>query len=520
MWGDWHISKYLEVNLPTLLAEGNFPALSVHCEITYYIYTAEMDLERIRSEPSIQALLYYMKLEFRLIGAEALVDPIAAHHAVWDEATEQAIRDDSYVLLMPPDVAWSNGSFAHIGRLLDAGKKAIFMTYLRAESESFASALKGYRQPDSNTISVTGSQLVEICLHTLHPLMAAYLRGSDHFPIHPEMMLWAVPNEGLLCRILAREMFIFNPSTMGLNGVKLLATNLDPRLIHVIADSDDLFAVSLAPISKELEWYRWPRAADPGVIGEWWLEYDSWINDIIAGTKLRWHFSSATEQTWRARERGADVFLRRAAAAREGRRLFHTARELTCTLAAAMIATAVQVGVMPHVARGRGGALVFLPVNRAFDDYPRAQIEPLFDVGGERDLARLMRRHFVPICAPVQALSLEACLGSLDSVDLSAADGATLRITRSTSGLEVNNARVLGGATLSGQNKVYLVERLLKPIVGSATMCTSVLGSVQYSAPQAAGSDRVATTPATGGFVPDRRQWNRRQRTGHDPIAR
>jgi hypothetical protein len=30
VWGDWHISKYRDLNLPTLLAEGNFPALAEH----------------------------------------------------------------------------------------------------------------------------------------------------------------------------------------------------------------------------------------------------------------------------------------------------------------------------------------------------------------------------------------------------------------------------------------------------------------------------------------------------------
>jgi len=464
VWGDWHTSKYVNLNVPTLLAEGNFQALSRHCHITYLIYTSQADMEHVRRAPAVQALSRIMDLEYRTIAAEELQNPIAAHHAIWATATERARKDGCYILNLPPDTAWSNGSFGHIGRLIDAGKKLIFMTYLRAESESFTAAIQGYRQSCSEAIEVSGTQLVKICLQTLHPLMAAYLRGSSHFPYHSEMMLWTVPHEGVLCRVLAREMFFYDPAMVKLNAVGLLETNLDPALIHVIDDSDDLFAVSLAPFDKEIEWYRWARNANPGRIAEWWLEYDSWINDFIAGANIRWHFRPMTAQLWQTREQGANIFLRRAAATREGRRLWGTARSIACTTAARLLATAVQTGAISRIARGRGGALVFMPINSAFAEYPPRLVDHLHDVAGERDLAQLMRRHFVPSEHPVEPLSLEDRLGSSRQIDLFAADGTTLRFIRRDGRLEVNGVRLVGGPIPSGKQRIYLIERLLAPI--------------------------------------------------------
>lgn len=473
VWGDWHVSKHIDLNLPTLLAGGNFPALSKHCDLTYLIYTSRADMERMRRAPAVRALSSFMKLEFRTIATEALQNPIAAHHDVWAQAMAQASNEGSFILLMPPDVAWSDGSFEHIGRLLEAGKKAIFMTYLRADSESFATTLRAYTRSGSAAISVSGAQLVEICLHTLHPLMAAYLRDSSHFPIHREMMLWTVPHEGLLCRMLAREMFVYDPAMMKLNGQNLLESSLDPAHIHVVDDSDDLFAVSLAPFEKESEWYQWPRVADPDEIAEWWLDYDSWVNDLVAGAKLRWHIRPVNEEVWQGRERGADVFLRRAAAMREGRRLFRTARSLACTTGSRLLATAVQSGIISRVARGRGGALVFIPVNNAFAEHPPQLIDHLHDVGGERDLARLMRRHFVPHEHAVEPPTIEARLGSAGVTDLVAADGTPLRVIRRDGQLEVNGVRVVGGPISSGKHHVYLIERLLAPIVLTAGPSTA-----------------------------------------------
>lgn len=481
MWGDWHISKYLELNLPTLLAEGNFPALSGYCDIAYFIYTSQGDMKRIQDAPGVQALSRFVRVEFCTIGPDIIADPIAAHHAVWAEVTKRAKNEKSLILLMPPDVAWSNGSFEHVGRLLEAGKKAIFMAFLRADSESFAPALGSYGKFGGQEISVSGAQMVEICMRTLHPLMAAYLRDSSHFPIHPEMMLWAVPGEGLLCRILAREMFVYDPSMVALNTANLLATNLDPALIHVVDDSDDLFAVSLAPFHKEFEWYRWPRAADHVVVSDWWLDYDSWINDLIAGTKVRWHFRPVTEKAWQAREQGADVFLRRAAALREGRRLFRTAHLCGCTTAASMIAVATQSGLMSRIARGRGGALVFIPINEAFSDYPQEFLDQLLEVAGERDLAQLMSRHFISGTLPIEPRRLAECLGLSKSIDMIAADGTRLQIVRRGGKLTVNDVRVLDGPIQSGKNSVYLVESLLDSL-GRSDLGTSGLvahGSVR-----------------------------------------
>ena len=463
MWGDWHISKYLDLNLPTLLADRNFPVLAECCEITYLIYTSQRDMARVRAAQGLQALAHLMRLEFRVISTELLEDPIMAHHAIWAEATQQAKSEASFILMMPPDVAWSNGSFEHVGGLLAAGKKAIFMTYLRVESESFTAALKTHRNPNSTTISVSGEELVEICMHTLHPLMAAYLRESSHFPIHPEMMLWAVPHEGLLCRVLAREMFIYDPLMVTLNAANLLETTLDLDTVHVVNDSDDLFAVSLAPYDKEFAWYRWPRTADPAVVSEWWLDYDSWINDFIASTKIRWHYRPATETAWHAREQGADIFLRRAAAMREGRRLFRTARNLSCNTAASILAAALQTGVLVRAARGRGGSIVFLPVDTAFSGYPSHPNEHYFDVAREHELSALVSRHFISNDLSNMQLTLEEQLETSQSVTLVAADGSPLRISRNNEKFEINGVKILSGPVRSGNNQVYTVEKLFEP---------------------------------------------------------
>lgn len=460
VWGDWHISRLLELNLPTLLARGNFPALARTCELEYIVYTSAADLPRLRAAPQVQALQALVKLEFQTISARALQAPIEAHHEYWADATERAKRAGSYILLMPPDVAWSDGSFAHVGRLLEAGKSAIFMTYLRAESESFGAALGARRSAGEMSLSVSGQDLVGIALRTLHPLMAAYLRDSEHFPIHPEMMLWAVPGEGLLCRMLAREMFVYDPARVVLNESNLLDSAMDTAAMHVIDDSDDLFGVSLAPADKEFAWYRWPRSADADEIADWWHGYDSWANDFIAAARLRWHQRPVSERAWRAKEAASDLFLRRAAVLREGRYLWRTARSQSCGVSARLIATAAASGVLARAAAGRGGGVVFLPVNRAYWDIPAGAIERMHAVEGAASLRRFLHAHLLPNEGSGRPRKLDELLGLRGQATLRMADGAEV-VLRAGGSLTVNDLRVVGGPFQSGKQLVYLLDGLL-----------------------------------------------------------
>jgi hypothetical protein len=460
VWGDWHIAKYLDLNLPTLLADGNFPALVEHCDITYLLYTSKADLSRLKAAPGLQALARMMKLDFRTIDAEALAEPLVAHHNIWNEAAAQAKALGSFIVLMPPDVAWSNGSFAHVGRKLREGKQAIFMTYLRVEGESFTAALMPYKDTQTGTIDVSGAQMVELSLRTLHALMPAYLRDSNQFPIHPEMMLWAIRGEGLLCRALAREMFVYDPGKLKLTFSHLLESRLEPELVHVVDDSDHLFGISLTPLDKDMDWYRFARKAAPAEIAEWWLEYDSWANDLVSAVNMRWHYAPISETKWRRKQRAAGLFLQRAALLREGHRLYRVARKVECNMAAQLLAIAVQTGVMQRAALGKGGAVVFFPVDAALGSQSAA-LTAFGGAGTQRELARLIRSHCIPGESAEPAKMLEDRLGSNTELKLAAADGSIIHISTQRGWLQINGRAVLGRPIRCGSHVVYLIDGLL-----------------------------------------------------------
>jgi hypothetical protein len=457
VWGDWHIRQLLELNLPTLLADGNLPTFARRHSVSYLIFTRETDIESVAGSAIIKHLRSLMPIEFLTLPDDILKNPIAAHHHAWDEATRAAQADGSFVLYLPPDVAWSDHSFTHLADLLAAGRQAIFMTYLRAESSSFTAAMQARRPADGFALTISGRELMALTLDCLHPLMAASLKTSSRLPRHPEMLFWAVPGEGLLLRVLAREMFLFNPRQLRLNVANLIGNEIDPSKIQFVSDSDQLFAVSLAELGKDVDWHMKLRPADPVEIGRWWLNYDSPVNDVIAGHKIRWHFNPVTEAEWRRRELAGDLFIRRCGVVREGLRLRAAAQELGCSKAAQLIAFAVYRRVLEHVVRGNGTATILLPVNAAFAKLPDGFLDHLLTQAGRKDLIRFLRAHLTIATRPKARMHnraprlpvLRKLIARLRGI------GPTVQVPR------LGAARMIGRPITVGRHTVILISRCL-----------------------------------------------------------
>jgi hypothetical protein len=87
-----------------------------------------------------------------------------------------------------------------------------------------------------------------------------------------------------------------------------------------------------------------PGGDDPRQPGQ---RFHGWAKDPLA-------FAEVTEAKWQAKERRAPLHSR-AAAAREGMRIWQAARELECSMTALALALAVHTGPLVRAARGHGG---------------------------------------------------------------------------------------------------------------------------------------------------------------------
>jgi hypothetical protein len=463
VWGDWHLNAHLTANLPTLMASGNLPDLTSRFDVTYRVYTRRSDTARLLSAPIMEEISRRVPIELKLLTKEKLANPIGAHQWAWQHATRDAKTSGRFILFIPPDVAWSDGSFARVADLLDAGKSAVFMTYLRVVSDTFLPALHEHRDSTNGVIPIAGREMVALSLRHVHPLMAAYSHDSPYFPIHAEMILWPVAGEGLLVRVLAREIFLWDPGRFGLTHQFLLDGNYAPEEVTFIDDSDSLFAVSLAPLGKDVSWHMQHRKATPLALARWWLAYDSTSNDLIAATHIRWHLGTPTARLWRRQEIQSDRLIRDAMADREGLRIWRELHAMQCRLASSMLALAIGVGLLAKAFSNPRAGMIFVPSDEAMQSLPKKAIENLALPENAGQLIAFLRHHVVFDDGAESCLSERMGFENESPLSLRTAAGHTVTLEKFGEQMTVNGADVLEPAHRVGRYRIYPINGVLDP---------------------------------------------------------
>lgn len=395
VWGDWHTGALIDLNFASLLAPGNFPALRERYNIIFDIHTRGVDRERIEASDEYKALSEYCTFEFKLIDELILEDPIAAHKLPWNEATELAREGGEFVGFYHPDIAWSDGSFTHIADLLDAGKKAIFKGFMRVVDTTFETALVEQHRAEDGVISIAPRDLVQLGLEHLHPMMASYDRRSMFFPSHTEMIVWPVPREGVHCRILAREMFLFDPNEVTHNPNLLLETAPSPEAVEMIGCSDNLFAVSLAPLGKDIRWYDTPRQMNPQNCSPWLELYDSEWNEQISMTPINWSNTSSDTERWRRRERASEITVKRIRECYRATWVWRMTAHMNMSSAACeIVAYLIMTGLLYRIPADPRATTIFLPEDNALEPH-RDALYALLEEGNEKRFIDAIADHIV-----------------------------------------------------------------------------------------------------------------------------
>jgi hypothetical protein len=382
-----------------MLAPGNLPALAAGIDCEYIIYTTADDAMQIRQNGAFDRLSALLPVSLRLFKPARTRHPVALHHQVWRQASDHARRRGALILLMAPDVAWADGSFARLRTALEAGKRAIFMTYPRVVSETILPAIaKDFPLGADQSVTIPPRDMLQLTLTHIHPLMAAYNRCSDNFPrTHPEMILWPITGDGFMLRLLARELFCFEPGRYRLNSQSLLAVHPACEEIELLGDSREFLGVSFTPLWKDAGWYLRPSQLDPLLAGRWWIHYDSPINDTISAFDLRFTCGNADERHWRRAKQQADNLLAHLRSAREFTRILERLQQMGHWHAASFLAWTLTVHGLARRWPRRGRFIVLAPTDQAIE---RAGLVHVLRDTSAAEARRIIEAHVALYPAP------------------------------------------------------------------------------------------------------------------------
>jgi Fasciclin domain len=454
VWGPSHTSVFVDLNLPSLLAPNNLPAFVARHKVLYRIFTSSADVERISASPAFRRAQQFATFEFIEAIKEHPAQPIARHHELWRQSAATAGAKGAMVLFIAPDVVWSNGSLRHVGEIVEKGKRVIFMSHLRVTEESCLPILRKLNGgPQHPVIDMSSRDMVALALRHIHPLAITYLRGSRNFPVHPEFILWPVGSEGLLMRVLVRELFAYDPALIDLNEQSLVAHALDPQVTHVIADSDDVFSLSLTPGLQDVEWYMKPQPLEPMKIASWWLSYDSPVNDMVVARHFRIHSGSRTPALWRAAERQSDILIQKLAGLREVLRVLIAMGYPEASQARRVVALALGTTRLGQMVRGpRRRLTLLLPNNRAVVRWL---------ISGGDDILRPERRRALVDLILDHVIEEDPSFKPNSHGTVTTLGGRRRKLARVDDALQIDGVRVQEPALDVGPHRAYVVDAVL-----------------------------------------------------------
>jgi hypothetical protein len=311
-FGEHYVDMFLSVNLPSLLAPGNLPALAGRAE--FVLYTSHADLARIEASPHFPLLQQAVRV--RVVPIEELAPQgISGYQKMMycqSHAWQEAAHLDRRMILNYADLVWGDGHLDNLVRLPAPETRVAYCFGVRMDHELFTPRLDAFRKPGGE-LQAPIRELVRIMPETLFIEYKRYLWNSDSFTNHtPSCILYPVEDQGYICNSLHLCPIMIWPRP----GGRLLqpddpqidvglfmedVTGTDFSRLHIFTDSDELFMFGID--SHRL--YNYPftdqlrEPLDLLKVASWCAENTNELNRYLFAQSIFVHAGELDER-WRA----------------------------------------------------------------------------------------------------------------------------------------------------------------------------------------------------------------------------
>lgn len=265
VWGKRYTDLFLNTHLPSLLAAGNLPALSLKAECVYQIYTTLSNAETISRHRFFKDVNNLMRTEiitpdhiFRTNGHSVPISLLLMTRCHRMAVFDAAMRDA--IMIFPQcDTVITNGAFERICEIASSGKRVVLTTALRFCKETLVPEMFRLFQNSDGYLDLSSRPIVDVALNHLHPLMKALFIDSETFSKSPANILWPINGEGLLARCLYLHPLMIYPRNRTALPIGAFDTefllNACPSFddYHLVLDSDELAVLELSEENKRYE---------------------------------------------------------------------------------------------------------------------------------------------------------------------------------------------------------------------------------------------------------------------------
>jgi len=260
VWGHAYIKKFLEVGLPSWLADGNLPAISRMSPTEFVLLTSREDETYLRAHPGFKGLSAICETTVHfvdhLITGNNYSTTITLAYVEAIRATGDEMLDTCFLFLVS-DYIVADGSFRTVIERVQAGRNGILVGNFQVVEEEALPWLTDILQSNPNILQLKPRELMKWALSHLHPATVA---NTVNYPLvhndHTNRLFWRVDNQTLIGRFYLMHMIAIRPELRDFVIGSSCDYSFIPEMcpsnnVEIVTDSDDYLVVELQPRDHE-----------------------------------------------------------------------------------------------------------------------------------------------------------------------------------------------------------------------------------------------------------------------------
>ena len=256
VWGERYVEQFLAFCLPSLLADGNLPALRRRAPCTFVLFTRAEDAEIIRRDPYFHAIEKLCAVEI-----EPIDDLISASHStIITIAYASGIRSsktnmlDTCFIFLVSDYVLADGALDNAAQHIFGGSSGVLVGNFQLAVEGAAPALLA--RADGRRLSIKPRELMRLAMDNLHPsTIANFVDTPIVHDAASNRLFWRVDETTILGRFYLMHMIAIRPEVADFTVAAPSDYALIPELcpsgaVTTIQDFDEYCVVELAPLRQ------------------------------------------------------------------------------------------------------------------------------------------------------------------------------------------------------------------------------------------------------------------------------
>jgi hypothetical protein len=202
-WGEAFVDKFMNYHVPSLLAEGNIPALARRKKkVIHSIVTTERDRQKIVAHPVFKRLSQSAEVVFTCFPEELLERRVRDEfnfyyfYGFLDHQSVLLAKElQAELYLLPVDIVISRDSFANVGRSFDRGTDCCSTAGIECEPAGLRAWLDARPRGEKGDLDLPVDELLTAAI----AMPDAYCRSlvmsleNQAFCRHPRELIWPMP---------------------------------------------------------------------------------------------------------------------------------------------------------------------------------------------------------------------------------------------------------------------------------------------------------------------------------------